>query len=70
MTAGWFTSLADVVSQYAAGALAAQRALHDTRTAAVGDVLFAALLKSDGAWCKSEPWLRGFMREIEKAVAR
>lgn len=64
-------TFADTVGAHAAGALAAQRALWDLRTDPAADgVLLTALLGSDGSWRTCEPWLRGFLREVEKSIAR
>lgn len=66
-----FEAFGAEVAQHAAGALAAQRAIADTRAGTFGDdVLLAVLLASDGTWRTSQAWLRGFLHEIEKALIR
>ena len=66
------SAFSDAVGANAAGALTAQRAIWDLKTNPAADgVLLAALLGSEGAaWRTNEPWLRGFLRELEKSITR
>ncbi len=62
-------AFAEAVSQHAAGALAAQKAVDAIRTTPDADgFLMAAVLAASPDWRTSHEWLRGFLRVVEKAV--
>jgi hypothetical protein len=57
------------ISECAAGAIAAQRALHELRASPeASGLLVAAVLASSPDGRTSADWLRGFLREVEKSV--
>lgn len=61
-------SFADKVASNARGALAAQHALHDLQTDPAAEHVLITTLFAHDRWRTDETWLRGFLRQIEKAV--